>query len=368
MSSLGDSQVLAATLVVPEVGSCRADVVIDSGSLPTGKTTLKIGDLSMSVSVLRSDFDAASRAHAVVVGGIGWQNLVASPVSFQSSAGVRLATVLGEIARRAGETIAQPTDREIGKHFECGASRAGEPVRWVDVLNDLTRSGYVQTWRVDADGVTRFAPRASSTNANRATLLRRDASIGLSTYGIDTPSGMLPGNVVEDVTITKLVVRDAHGKLEADVYSKTKSPPAIRELVRRLLPDSPEWRASTYVVVTANSDGTLDLVPPPDAKHLPELKNVEQWEGGVRYVPNAGTQVVVLYRDDRRTRPIAIAFAPDVNPFAGVARLGDTVTFLMPPATFTGTINGLPASGAVVWPSQSTGTITTSSARTKAGP
>ncbi|XXX73875.1 hypothetical protein WMF30_40135 [Sorangium sp. So ce134] len=50
----------------------------------------------------------------------------------------------------------------------------------------------------------------------------------------------------------------------------------------------------------------------------------------------------------------------------GAARVNDTVTVLLPPATFVGTINGLPASGMVIWsPGQTTGTITTGSAKVK---
>jgi hypothetical protein len=48
------------------------------------------------------------------------------------------------------------------------------------------------------------------------------------------------------------------------------------------------------------------------------------------------------------------------------ARKADTVTVLLPPATFVGTINGLPASGMVIWsPGQTTGTITTGSGKVK---
>ncbi|KYF64529.1 hypothetical protein [Sorangium cellulosum] len=50
----------------------------------------------------------------------------------------------------------------------------------------------------------------------------------------------------------------------------------------------------------------------------------------------------------------------------GGARVNDTVTVLLPPATFVGTIGGSPASGMVVWsPGQTTGTITTGSGKVK---
>ncbi|WP_437798505.1 hypothetical protein [Sorangium sp. So ce693] len=50
----------------------------------------------------------------------------------------------------------------------------------------------------------------------------------------------------------------------------------------------------------------------------------------------------------------------------GVARNADSVTTLLPPATFTGTIGGSPATGMVVWsPGQTMGSITTSSAKVR---
>jgi hypothetical protein len=372
MTTLGTSNALSLTLSIPKTGDWRADVLLDNSPLPTGKTTLTVGDLSLACSVLRSDFDAAGKPHAVVVGAIGWQNLVTKPLSFNSSAGVRLSSVLSAISQGSGQTIVQPTDRTIGDHYELGASRPGEPVRWVDALNDLVRAGYLPLWRVDPDGVTRFTPRTSAAVSVRATLMRHDSSIGLFVYGLDAPAQFLPGNTVEGTPIGKLVLREHRGKLEADVYSDdlTKSAPPIRELLRRLLPDSPEHRAQTYVVNSVNTDGTLNVVPTADAQHLPEINNVEQWTvGGIQYHPLPGTEVAIIYRGKNKTRPIAFAFPLDVNPFSGVARLGDTVTVLLPPATFTGTIGGVASSGIVVWaPGQTIGTITTSSARTKAGP
>lgn len=137
----------------------------------------------------------------------------------------------------------------------------------------------------------------------------------------------------------------------------------------------------TYVVAGVASDGRVELVPPPDARHLPELK-VEQWSVGVTR-PKAGDEVVVAFRDANPSRPVVIGWGFGSTPATitvdadsvelgegateGVARLGDTVAVMLPPAVFTGTVGGLPASGMVVYaPPQTTGTITTSSAKVKA--
>ncbi|WP_437606251.1 hypothetical protein WMF20_35365 [Sorangium sp. So ce834] len=60
----------------------------------------------------------------------------------------------------------------------------------------------------------------------------------------------------------------------------------------------------------------------------------------------------------------ALLFGRDAT--RGVARLDDSVTTLLPPATFTGTIGGSPAVGMVVWsPGQTMGNITTASAKVR---
>lgn len=87
----------------------------------------------------------------------------------------------------------------------------------------------------------------------------------------------------------------------------------------------------TYVVNAVRADKRLDLVPPADAPHLPELPGVEQWGLGV-VTPTVGTEVCVLFRDADERRPIVVPWGfgsvPDrVKVDAGTAiELGDPAT------------------------------------------
>lgn len=375
MSSLATTtakaHILKLGVYFPEAGGWQAEALLEGGDVPSGKVTITTGDLTLNGTVLRAGFDFPDRPNAVVVGGIGWQSKVDKPISFQSDAGVRLSTVLTTIARAAGETIEQPKDVSLGNYYECVASRSGEPVRWSDVLADLVRAGYVAPWRVDPDGVTRFGPRASQEVSGRATVIRQDAAAGLTVYGVDSPAEFLPGNTVAGKVIGQTRIRETSGKLEVDVYAKDPTaPPTIRELLYRMLGGMFDDMVRTYVVHTVHADGRLDLSPPEDSPHLPEMKNVEQWVlGGVLYIPSPGDEVIVTFRDWKKTRPVVCGFKLSGGPFAGLARLGDSVTVMLPPANFSGTISGSPASGMVVWsPGQTMGTITTSSAKSKGGP
>lgn len=372
MSKLGSQTVLRSVIYYPEWGGWRADVTCDSGELAAGDVTLTSGTLSLAGRVQRGGFDSPDRPRSVIFGGLGWQGLITQPISFQSDAGVRLSTVLSALSRGSGQAIEQPRDVAIGDYFEYLASRPGEPVRWADILAELVRDGYAPPWRVDPDGVTRFGPRTAKEVSSRATVLHVDSAVGFTTYGIDDPADFLPGNTVGGVPIARIEIRETSGKFEVDVYTKEpQAVPALREQIRRIVAEclAAQDIVRTYTVASVKSDGRLDLLPPADAPHLPEMQNVEPWTlGGTKYEAAAGEEVVVIKRDSKSTRPIVLGVKLGGGPFAGAARLDDTVTTMLPPGTFTGTINGLPAQGLVVWPGQTLGKITVSSAKTKVGP
>lgn len=372
MSTLGASRIAKVETLLPRSGSWHADVTLDGGDLPSGIVVLTIGDLVLNGgTVQRAAYDAADKPHVVIFGGAGWHGLISKPISFQSDGGVRLSTVLSAIARGAGQTIEQPTDATIGDYYECIAARPGEPVRWSDALAELVRAGHVAPWRVDPDGVTRFGARPATAVTARATVLSIDAAVGKTTYGVDAPAQFLPGHTVSGAAISRVVIRETSGKLELDVYaSEPVGTPTIKDMLRRMVADAFADMVRTYVVSAVHADGRMDLAPPPDSPHLPEMKNVEPWSmGGMKYEASVGEEVLQVFRDTKKTRPVVIGTKISEGPFAGVVRLGDTVTVMLPPAAFSGLINALPASGLVTWaPGQTIGTCTVSSAKTKAGP
>ncbi len=373
VTPVGTTSIHTLALYIPRAGAWRAQVILDSGeTLPSvgAAATLSTAGLSLAGFVERASFDAPSKPQIIVSAGLGWKGSVTKAISFQSDAGVRLSTVLNAIAGAAKQKIELPADLTVGDYYEIVASRPGEPVAWVDVLADLTRGGYVAPWRVDPDGITRFGLRKATAVSTRATVLRRDASDGSTTFGLDDPAQFLPGNTIEGVEIGRIKIRETAGKLEADVWPAKGAAAPIADQVRRLVAAAFQDKIRTYVVSSVASDGRVTLEPPADAPHLPEMRNVEVWTlGGTKYEAVPGEEICVTFRDERKTRPIALGVRPSAGPFAGIARLGDTVTVMLPPATFSGTINGLPASGLVVWaPGNTLGTITTSSAKTKAGP
>jgi hypothetical protein len=137
-----------------------------------------------------------------------------------------------------------------------------------------------------------------------------------------------------------------------------------------------------YRVIAMNVD-RCDLQRCGSRKDLPNLVATPMWPGvsGAHARLARGAEVLVQFIDGDRAQPVITGFVgrggpgdvPDRLDFGGpgaadVARKGDTVTAMLPPAVFTGTIvvGGVPspATGAVIWsPPQIIGTISDGSSK-----
>jgi hypothetical protein len=139
----------------------------------------------------------------------------------------------------------------------------------------------------------------------------------------------------------------------------------------------------------------LQAVNEDNGLRMPEIPSVPKAHGtpGVREVCRPGTIVLVGFQRGNPKAPFVAHYLEPVRASgeaatpstpleleldaqteirigaeatAGAARVGDTVTVLLPPATFVGKIGGADAVGMVIWsPGQTTGTITTGSAKVR---
>lgn len=225
MSTLGTLRVLRLEAHVPPTGAWLASVWLDSSTLPAvGQTTLTVGDLELVGSVIRTDFDdhpGGALAVAVVRGGPGWRLPVTRAGSY--AGGVRLVTVLRDLATMAGEPIAEPTDADLGTAYRWEAHSPTAPVHREDVLNELVTRGYLPTWRVEPfTGRTRFDAWPSIGAADgRGRVLSRSTSRGRRTVGLDVvTAAFLPGATLEDTVIRRTILRESAGKLRAEVFEQ----------------------------------------------------------------------------------------------------------------------------------------------------
>lgn len=319
MSTLGSQRTRVTRLSIPAAGSWRADITLEAGTLPSGTQTLTMGSLVATGTVQRAAYDAPQLPHVVLVGGLGWDAQItavqALALSMFADPGVRLSSVLTNLARLAGETIEQPTDRTVGLHWSAVSTRTGERVRFRDVLTGLVREGLLLTWWVGLDGVTRFTARSSGAVTGRATFLRGRGDVALRVYGTDDPAPFLPGRTVEAEAISRAVVVETPGSLTVECWGG--GAPTIRDsairMVSNAFPSLVYGYPRTYLVESANADGTCDLLPPPASPYLRELESVPQWNtGGLVVTPVVGAAVAVSFLDASPLAPVILGWAPGV--------------------------------------------------------
>lgn len=226
MSTLNGLRVTKLEAHIPRSGAWIAYLSLDSATLPPlGRTVLTIGDLALVGAVIRTDYDdhpGGGLPMAVVRGGAGWRLPVVRQGRYASSDGVRLSTVLYDLATQAGEPYAAPADTSLGVEYRWEAHTPLAPVHGEDVLAELITRGYLPTWRVDpATGTTRFDTWPSIGAADgRGRVLGRNLARGRRTVGLDVQvAAFLPGSTLEGTTTARLVLQEDARSLRGLVYA-----------------------------------------------------------------------------------------------------------------------------------------------------
>lgn len=146
MSIVAGVRTLRVSLHVPPSGSWYLDAALEQGPLPSGQALVTVGDLVLAGGVWRAGYDETACPRVVVVGGLGWRSLLIAPGAYTSAAGVRLSTVLRDLAALAvypggpttGETYDAPTESILGPGYGWDAAAPGRPLRARGVLADLS--------------------------------------------------------------------------------------------------------------------------------------------------------------------------------------------------------------------------------------
>ncbi len=187
-----------------------------------GAAVLTIGDVSLTGRILpkRGGLDAPDLPVAIVAGGHGWGTEMPYAGKYASDAGVRLATVLNDVAKIAGELYVAPNDVRLGTWYEWTESTRIATVLARDVLSDLVQIGAIPTWRVAPTGLTRFDAWPSIGAADSfCRITSRDLASGLRSVGLDgVVSAFFPGATLEGVTISSLVIDESSGVLSAEIW------------------------------------------------------------------------------------------------------------------------------------------------------
>ena len=223
MSTLSAQRIVHAHVLVSPSGGAWGSLKLEQGALPAlGFATLTLGYLSLVVSVVRSGYDAPATPRVVVMGGAGWRTLLPAPGgAYASPNGVKLSTVLRDLAGLAGEPYDAPAEALLGPAYEWDAATPTQPVRARAILADLVTRGAVPTWRVAPGGRTRFDPWPTLPAADQHVTLIGDRELerGVRRFSVKgSVAALLPGATADGATIARVSFTEDSEKTEARTW------------------------------------------------------------------------------------------------------------------------------------------------------
>lgn len=314
LSTLNGHRVTHARVNIPAWGVWHADASIDGEVTLTGVVELKISDLTLSGTVISGGPEKGRSSFRIVGGKGGWGNTIPAK-SYANDAGVKLATVIVDAAREAGETLDEttiPTTR-TGPAFV----RPEDPA--CRVLEMLAPSA----WYVGEDGITRFGRRSTVTYTGAATRTSQiDLARGTVTLAAESIATLLPGIVVDGLEAVDVEHEVTPKSLRTTIWGRrnggtTRRLAALRAINEQLDPGGPFRGVWEYRVVTV-SGKRLNLQPVQVSSGMPSLSRVPFRPGvaGCDVTAQLGSRVLVGFINEDPGRPYVAAFEdPDGEGF-----------------------------------------------------
>lgn len=385
-ATINDQRLVAVALRVPARGAWVADCSCEGDPPLSGRVTLTLGELALSGTIVaaQSGVFGLQRVVRVVAGAAGWGKQLGA-WSYHNDAGVKARLIVEDLARGNGEILGQfvPELERVGVDYARQAQLTA-----ADVLEDVVGAA---GWWVDFQGVTHVGQRPTPPALPEADfqLQGYDPRERSGVLSVTDPSRIAIGTVLAGPALPEpLRVREY--QVQADAAS-------VRVVVWC---DNPErkagrlaelWRSVTARVVPAPllglylyrvvsmASGRVSVQAVHRDVGLPDLGPISQWPGvaGVHTELTPGVEVLVGFVGGDRAHPVLThysgrggeGFVPvsiviGGTPASPAARQGDSVVVSLPPASFTGTVGGLPATGVIMFPAMNMlGTITTGSSK-----
>lgn len=336
IATLAGHTVTHAQVWIPGYGLPWAEVSLDGAVTLTGSVTLTIVDASWTMAVVSGGADIG-RSHYRLVGGAGGWGRSVPAKAYNNDAGVKLSSVLTDAATAAGEAFSiTPPTTKIGPHYAREAGPAGR------VLEQLVPGA----WYVGADGLTYLGTRGASTLSTPYTAGPVDLGRGAVTLAAEQISGIVPGLVVEGLTVADVMHELTPDALRSHVWGvagggMNRRPEALRAIIEQLFPDMRYRGVSEFRVATQEGE-RLNLQPVLTSLGLPSLRRVPVRPGvpGVKATHLLGSRVLVAFVNADPARPVVVGFEdaegsgflPSMltlqNGSKGIAREDDSVGYL----------------------------------------
>lgn len=222
MSFLASQRIQRVALDLPRYGSAWARVETENGAVANGPATLIVGDLALIGAVVdgQSGENGPSSWAGIWRSGTAWDTVLPRRPAYQNDSGVRLLTVLNQLASDCRAAIVPPSNATMGA-FWTRASRGADnkPRTGRDELDALIKGRFLAPWWPDPLGVTRFSVRAGIPVVAAARVIARDLTRGWRTMGTESPLAFTPGNVFEGATIERVIVRESSAKITVQTWT-----------------------------------------------------------------------------------------------------------------------------------------------------
>ena len=375
-ASVGTLSASKVRLVVANSGPWWAECDFEDDAALAGRVVLKVGELNLSGTVVPQYGGAhALRRQATIVAGAGrWSALVA-PKDYHNDAGVKSRNVADDAARAVGETLGTftPGADRVGIDYVRQAGPASRALE--DVIGDAA-------WWVDYAGVTQVGVRAAvAVDPAACEVLEYDARARVALLGVDDLSKVSIGSILSDrldepQTIRELEIVVEGGALRVkawcggDERGEGRLATVLRGIVERLA-GMQLFGCYRYRVVQQAGDGRLSLQAVRSRPGLPDILPISIWPGiaAAELKPEEGNEALVDFVEGDAAQPVVRSFQTADGATVEVAYKGADVEVLLPPAVFSGTIGGTPATGVLTFPLGKTkGTVTAGSPRLKVVP
>ncbi len=293
----------SARVNLPAWGCWHAEAHLDGDVTLSGSVTLKIADLELKGAVLSGGPMQGRSSYRIVGGAGGWGRTV-SEKGYANDAGVKVATVLGDVAITVGETLGTVSQLlRVGPAF---ARMAGPASKVLDLVAP-------KAWYVDEAGVTRLGARAAGALVGKVTRITPvDLTRGKVVLAAEQIATILPGLVVDGLTAVDVLHEiSADGGLRSTVWGSQAGSTldSLQALLEQLDPDRP-YRGLTEYRVGVSEGTRLTLQPVRVSTGMPTLSRVPVRPGvpGLSGEVQNGTRVLVGFIDSDVARPFVAAF------------------------------------------------------------
>jgi hypothetical protein len=381
-AAINGHRLTSLRLCVPNLGPWHAECDLIDDAQVAGAVTLAVGELQLRGTVVEGGTFGLQRKVRVVAGAGGWGRVVPAK-DYHNDAKLKARNVADDAAREVGERIGTfvPADERVGYDYVRQQGPAAQAL--IDVIGGVA-------WWVDYDGATNVGPRpAVAPAAGSYEVLAYDPRERIVTLAVDDPRAIGIGSLLSarlDVpqTVRELeVVVGEELRVTAWTGGGELGPGRVAGLLQSITETAIRRRLYgkyRYRVVRTAGD-RVELQARSTRAGLPNVLPVSMWPGiaGAHAELTPGVEVLVEFIEGDRLQPIVTGFAGKgeqgfvpvsltLGGDAGApcARSGDAVEVLLPPAIFSGTIGGVPATGVLTFPMIKTlGVITAGSSKVK---